>query len=338
MDELKRIDAEIAKATAALRSGEPSEDGLLLWRADWISERRLLVMERDEMAAQHIRDLFEPHERVSLVFLDRQPDAKRPRVVPRLALASSVAGDGYQRWLRHMNASRYDVYIGMNPVKPEATGRTKDDIAAVKHLYLDFDDGGRKAVDALIARPGIPPPSFIVQTSPEKYQVIWKAEGFDAPTSERLLRGLARESGADVAVTDVSRVLRLPGFNNWKREEPHFVTVERRQAAAVRPGDFPAATYERGRDLAAPEPGARIYRPASQVDSRVSQSEKDWGWVLRRLERGDSPETVKRDLAERRADKPDPKYYADRTLQNAVQKARGERKDWTITRGAASSR
>jgi hypothetical protein len=280
-------------------------------------------MERDQMAAQHVRDLFEPHERVALVFLDRQPDAKRPRVVPRLALASSVTGDGYQRWLRHMNASRYDVYVGMNPVKPEATGRTKEDIATVKHLYLDFDQGGRKAVDAMIARPDLPKPAFVIETSPDKHQVVWKAEGFDAPTAERLLRGLAREAGADVAATDVSRVLRLPGFNNWKREQPHFVTVERMQAAAARPGDFPAAAYDRGRDLAAPDPGARVYRAANPVEtpSRVSQSEKDWGWVLGRLERGDSPESVKRDLAEQRVDKPNPLYYAEHTVTRAMQKA-----------------
>ena len=129
-----------------------------------------------------------------------------------------------------MNASHYDVYIAMNPVKAEAAGRTKEDIAIVKHLYLDFDQGGRKAVDDLIARPDMPKPSFIIETSPGKHQVIWKAEGFDAPTAERLLRGLARETGADIAATDVSRVLRLPGFNNWKREQPHFVTVERKEA------------------------------------------------------------------------------------------------------------
>ncbi len=43
-----------------------------------------------------------------------------------------------------MNDTGYDIYISMNPVKADARGRTKTDIAAIRHIYLDLDQGERK--------------------------------------------------------------------------------------------------------------------------------------------------------------------------------------------------
>jgi len=81
-----------------------------------------------------------------------------------------------------------------------------------------------------------------VNTSPGKWQVSWRVEGFAKDEAEDLQRALARETGADPAATDCARVLRLPGFYNHKYDRPYLVRVEPHTALAgviYRPEQFP---------------------------------------------------------------------------------------------------
>ena len=48
-----------------------------------------------------------------------------------------------------------------------------------------------------------------------------------------------------------------------------------------------------------------------------SHSERDWAWILAELTRGKDPAELTRALADRRADKPNPVYYAQRTVDVA---------------------
>jgi hypothetical protein len=255
---------------------------------------------------------------MALVLIDRR-SGERNGVATRIVTVNKAAGEPYQAWLHHKNTEHYDIYAGLNPVHAQATRRTKSDIAEVRHLYLDFDGAkGRAPIDALLARQDVPKPHIIVNTSPGNHQVIWRALGFEKPAAEALLRGLSREAGADIAATDVSRVLRLPGFLNWKRESPYLVSVVDRpnQAAAVRPQDFPAVIYDRGRDVAST---GLPHGPERLASGKNSRSEVDWRNVLNRLERGVSPQVIEHDLAQERSDKPNPSYYAKHTVERAVE-------------------
>jgi hypothetical protein len=228
--------------------------------------------------------VFRPEDRIALVLIDRR-SADRHGIDARILTARKAAGEPYQAWLHQKNSEHYDIYAGLNPVHADAAGRTKDDIAEVRHLYLDFDGArGIAPINDLLTKPDLPKPHIIVNTSPGNYQVIWRAIGFEKPQAETLLRGLSREAGADIAATDVSRVLRLPGFVNWKRETPYFVSVVDRpsQAAAVRPQDFPAVVFDRGRDVAST---GLPHGPERLPSGKNSRSERDWRNVLHRLER-----------------------------------------------------
>ncbi len=94
----------------------------------------------------------------------------------------------------------------------DARGRTKNDIAVVRHLYLDLDRNGLQSLKAIRDDARLPSPSYILNTSEGKYQVIWKVIGHDMERAEKLQRAMALEHGADRAATDVTRVLRIPGF------------------------------------------------------------------------------------------------------------------------------
>ena len=266
-----------------------------------------------ELSSRYIRENFEASDRLAVVLVD----AKKRKATQRIASADRIASPDYQAWLRHRNASGEEIYISMNTLRPEARGRTKADLAAVRHIYLDFDEDGTAAVERLLARQDLPQPNYRVSSSPGRWQVVWKVEGFDSGQAERLQRHLARETGADPAATDAARVMRLPGFYNRKRETPHFVTVDTLNDKVHRPEDFP--TPQR-----TDAPNFRYVR-RNQESGKRSQSERDWAFAKRALARGESPQVVTAALAASRAnDKANPQYYADLTVRKAGESLQSE--------------
>jgi hypothetical protein len=204
---------------------------------------------------------------------------------------------------------------------PIASGRTKKDIETVRHLYLDFDDHGTEAVARLLERTDLPRPNYRINSSPGKWQVTWKVEGFGAEQAERLQKLLARETGADPAATDSARVLRLPGFYNHKYATPHFVTVDKLGAGVYRPDNF-SLLYGREDGRPLNNASTRRVRPRDTF----SQSERDWAYAKRALSRGDSEEEVIAKIAiHRRYDKHDPQYHAQLTVKNARASLNDER-------------
>ena len=260
----------------------------------------------NKIASDYIAENFEPTDRLALLLVKKSAGS----VIQRLADARSIAAD-VQDWLWEHNLRGYEVYISMNPVHPGATGRTKEDVACVRHLYLDFDRDGTAAVERLLNRGDLPAPNYRLSSSPGRWQVVWKAEGFTKQDAETLQRELAWDAGADPAATDCARVLRLPGYFNHKYSKPHWVGVERLATGIVRPGMFPAF----------PQPS--LFRNVTQDRVRSpgsggSQSERDWAFAKRALARGDDPVAVARAIARyRHHDKPDPQSYAERTVRKA---------------------
>jgi hypothetical protein len=258
-----------------------------------------------DTAAAYIRENFDPNDRVALVLVSRRHGG----VVQRITSADRIAAEDFQRWLRFMNARRYEVYLSMNALRPEATGRTKEDIGAVRHIYFDLDNGGPEALNRLLERPDIPKPNYVVQSSPGKYQIIWKAEGFEPEQAEGIQRALVRETGADPAATDSSRVLRIPGFLNHKYDPPHPVTVQKLSDEIHRPDQFPRFT---------PEQLSPISGERQLPDGHRSQSEKDWAYAMRALARGVPEEKIIAAMAAYRSDKSNPEYYARHTVRKAA--------------------
>jgi hypothetical protein len=58
----------------------------------------------------YIRDNFRPDDRLAVVLVNKQ----KGDVVQRIASADKIAGEEFQRWLRHMNAQKYEVYVTWN--------------------------------------------------------------------------------------------------------------------------------------------------------------------------------------------------------------------------------
>jgi hypothetical protein len=269
---------------------------------------------RRPIGAEYIRANFRPEDRLAVVMMNKR-SGEPPTT--RFPTAEKMAGEEYQAWLRFMNAKRYEIYVSMNNLRPDARGRLKSDIAEIRHVYLDFDKNGTEAVAAMRAREDMPEPNHILTSSPAKFQVVWRVERFRKDQAEDLMRGMTRALGADVAATDCARVLRVPGFYNHKYETPHFVTVENLSAEVYRPERFPEFATDglaQRMDLENRRTGA-----AGQGERSAggSQSERDWAFAMRSLLRGQQPEEVIRAIEAYRSDKPNPKYYAQYTVEKA---------------------
>jgi len=249
-----------------------------------------------------------------VVTIERQPDGKAGRINHYFKTAEEIAAPEFQRMLRAANANGRDIYLTPNTLRDGANGRTKADIDEIRHVYLDVDVGGPEAVDRILKAEGMPNPHHVLETSPGKHQILWQVGGFSKERAERTLRNLAAAHGADPAVTDCSRVLRVPGFRNCKYpDQPHYVRdVHQEPSTEVyRPSDFPQ--YPDVERPVTPTGG----RPRFSGNGEVSQSERDWAYALRQLEKGTDPAVIRASIEIFRQDKPNPGYYAERTVSRA---------------------
>lgn len=282
----------------------------------------------ETIARQYIYENFEPSDWLAVVIRNR----KSNETIQRITTADKIRSYDFQSWLRYKNAQGSDVYLSLNTLNEQARGRTKADIKEIRHLYLDVDEDGPRKLAAIQNDASVPPPNFVLNTSPGKFQIIWKVAQIDRDEAESLLRSLAQRFGGDPAATDSTRVFRLPGFNNKKYEENFSVTIRKLAPAdsVYRISDF---------KLEKPLP-ERPWIPAqspsshrSQAEDGKSQSERDWSYALRCLKQGEKPEDlILRITAYRSADRYDPndpqklvsprksnpRYYAEHTVRRAM--------------------
>jgi RepB DNA-primase from phage plasmid len=257
----------------------------------------------DETAKDFLTRCFAPGETIALLL--RSESAARP--AQRTVRLDQATAPSYLRWLAHENDSGANIYVAANPLRSGSRRRTKESIASVRHLYIDIDTDGDARIAALRASDAVPSPTAILTTSPSKYQALWRVEGFDFATQETTLKLLALAFGGDPACTDCNRVLRVPGFLNQKYSPAHRVTVEYPCNSVWNESDFHLDN--------AMLPLRGIGRPMQP--GKHTHSEQDWAWVLDELTHGKDAEKLTLTLASRRADKPDPVYYAQRTVDMA---------------------
>jgi hypothetical protein len=58
------------------------------------------------------------------------------------------------------------------------------------------------------------PPSLTVETSPGKFQLLWRVEGLSFEQFDSITGRLVKDFGSDPNAADRSRVLRLPDFES----------------------------------------------------------------------------------------------------------------------------
>lgn len=269
-------------------------------------------------SSRYVRELFEPADNVAVLVRNRGTG----KTVQRIAKAEIVASPQFQEWLASHNAAASDVFVGMNPIKDGAFSRTKDSIRRIRHLYLDLDRNGDASLEAIRNSTEVPAPNFVLDTSPGKHHVVWKVTGFNQDGAESLLHNLATKFGGDLAATDSTRVLRLPGFANHKLPQEFIVQARQESDAVYTLRDF---TIDEDSPEAPRHFGEYQQRHRTMSSGHMSQSERDWAYAKRALARGDDPEAVIQRIADYRSeDKDDPNYYARHTVMKAQAELLGQ--------------
>ncbi len=260
-----------------------------------------------QTAYEFLTRCFHPGETIALLLRKENPASTTQRIVT----VEQATAPRYFAWLRYENHNGANVYVAANPLRSGSRKRTKECIAEVRHLYIDIDVNGEERIAALRASDVVPVPSTILSTSPGKYQALWRVEGFDFDQQENMLKLLVIAFGGDSACTDRNRVLRVPGFLNRKYNPAHSVSVEYPSDSIYDPEDF---RLDDGllKAVMLPSAAARL-----SPTRKNTHSEQDWAWVVQHLSLGEDARKLTLALASRRSDKPNPLYYAQRTVDIA---------------------
>jgi hypothetical protein len=285
-------------------------------------------------APAYLKDNFEPSDRIAILLLNRQTRES----LQRITTAEKVSSPEFQAWLRHRSSRGDEVYVGMNALKQDAWARTKEQVAAIRHLYVDLDHGGARAIEEMRSSGLVPRPNYVLDTSPEKHQIVWKVDGIGQEQAEALQRAMVREFGGDPAATDSTRVLRLPTFPNRKHDPPHMVTARAEATETYHLEDFKLRTdaHAMSHDREAAEE-----KEQPRAQGEITQSERDWAFAKRALARGDDPEEVIRRITDYRGDEKHPNYArytvekAQAVLQHARRQPENAQRDVSHTPGEA---
>jgi RepB DNA-primase from phage plasmid/AAA domain len=206
---------------------------------------------------KYIDAMFEPTDTVCFAFINH----KSKQVHHEFLLASDAVTEKNFAELQNTN-KEFSIYAAMNTFRPELigkeVGRTKENIAEIKRLWIDADENGELVRDVVLNAGLVPPPDITVETSPGKYQFIWNVKGLTSETAKPLLQALAQEFGTDPAVADLVRVLRVPGFVNRKYDgAPLSKIVGDVDGAIYEPCDF-KVSYK-------PKPAEKSDAPAELI-------------------------------------------------------------------------
>ena len=168
-----------------------------------------------------LRAAFSPNDSIGVLL----KTYRTGQVVQRIVTVSRAASDTFQAWLRHMNAHGWNVYVSVNAYRP-GRSRAREAVAHVRHLFLEEDLDGPGLLAALSTRPDLPPPSYVLHSSPGRLHVLWRVRDIAPSQIEQLQKQLALELSTDRAATSCAQTTRLPGLLNHKRQPSVRVGIE----------------------------------------------------------------------------------------------------------------
>jgi hypothetical protein len=192
-----------------------------------------IVARLPQVASAHvfkrfIETHFAPEDNICFTLIDPTKKQHTKNIFVQRADAVDAA---FVKKLHEQN-SVYNVYVGMNAYSPALSGevnkdgRTEDNVVAIRNLYADADHDAAKSLSAILSSDDVPSNvTDILQSSPGKYQFIWRVQDMPKSDAKNILKAIAHTFNTDTAVTDVARVLRVPGFKNIKYSEQPVVGI-----------------------------------------------------------------------------------------------------------------
>lgn len=130
---------------------------------------------------------------------------------------------GIVDWLERLNRDenqRVHAYFGANPRKAKNASQAEG-VALARCLFADFD-GGVVVEDALarVRAVGFPMPTAVIESGGGVH-LWWRLSEpmHDSTAWHERMKAIASALGSDQSICDWPRIMRLPGFVNWKYEQ-----------------------------------------------------------------------------------------------------------------------
>jgi hypothetical protein len=124
--------------------------------------------------------------------------------------------------LKKFNSNNAGVYFCVNSLQAD-TLRKAENVDAIRAFFVDLDGAPLQPVLDCVLKPNV-----IVQTSVDRFHAYWIMDDYvkaDRRLFKTLQRAIADRFNGDKSVTDLCRVMRLPGFYNMKKD-PFMVKWE----------------------------------------------------------------------------------------------------------------
>jgi len=286
--------------------------------------------------------LYHPEDRVCVVII------RQDKTVQRFVKVKQIWGD-ILRYLRYENAHGGNVHITVNTLKPSAKSRKEDDfVRVVKKLWFDIDSKNEISGDEKLQRLReiLGEETLLVETSPGNYQVYYLlSQPIPYEQAKGIMQVVEKILNLD-PVHDITRLMRLPGFANYKPGKNNYVSVVRKSSRVLEvesleslsidtQGGYAQETVQTQVKTAKPEikPETKskywtisavtfaklqeLYDECLKVP-KPSKSEIDAHFAVKALRAGFDPEDVKKFLRVARRDKRKPEYYAELTVKKAL--------------------
>jgi putative DNA primase/helicase len=114
--------------------------------------------------------------------------------------------------LAGLNTAGHGIYLMLN--EGDGRGRAKANVVRVRAVFVDLDGAPLKPVLDWELKPHI-----VNETSPDRYHAIWLVDGMSPERFRAVQIALAEKFNGDNSNRDPSRVVRIPGLWNKKREK-----------------------------------------------------------------------------------------------------------------------
>lgn len=118
--------------------------------------------------------------------------------------------DEMEAWVDEVKEDNRDLYFCSTTLKNPQ--RRKENVLPSIYLWQDLDEVDPRKIT--------PRPTIAWESSPHRYQALWKLDKHYTPSEiEYINRALAKKVGADQGSWILTKVLRIPGTHNYKYEE-----------------------------------------------------------------------------------------------------------------------
>jgi len=287
--------------------------------------------------------LYHPEERVCVVII------RHDRTIQRFVKVRQI-WESLLRYLRYENVRGGNIHITVNTLKPNAKSRKEDGfVRVVKKLWFDIDSKNGISGDEKLQRLRelLGEETLLVETSPGNYQVYYLlSQPVPYEQAKGIMQVVEKILNLD-PVHDITRLMRLPGFANYKPGKNNYVSVVRKSSRILEVESLESLNIETQiqsevkttKHENRPETKSKfvphsvrnfwtisavtfaklqaLYEECLKVP-KPSRSEVDAYFAVKALRAGFDPEDVKKFLRVARRDKRKPEYYAELTVNKAL--------------------